>query len=206
MSACGGNTEKQTAMLNLEETASTAMLNLEETASTDIADLTLENAEFAHYLSATTDNTYLTPIEKTNTMYTAKTGKCYVSLTFTITNKDRGGSISFADPFVSVGDWAPKWNVKYKDEDYTVYGFNLNSDNYPFNLSSSCVIDKETGEAKRHDSSNYLLDSGETVTLRTFGIIDVDPESLKDGFELSVQVPNSDGKNETFTYSIPAKE
>ena len=38
-----------------------------------------------------------------------------------------------------------------------------------------------------------------------FGIIHVDPTSLKDAFDLEISVPNSTGEYETFLYTIPAK-
>ena len=53
-------------------------------------------------------------------------------------------------------------------------------------------------------TSNELISAGDTITLRFFGIIKLDPESLNDGFELNVKVPNSKGEKEDFKYIIPA--
>ena len=53
-------------------------------------------------------------------------------------------------------------------------------------------------------SGNKLISAGETVTLRFFGIIKLEPESLNDGFTLNVTVPNSKGEYENFQYQVPA--
>ena len=178
--------------------------NLKETVSTDIVDFTLENCEFAHYVSNVSTN-YVEPTEEPNTMFAAKTGSCFVSMTVTITNKDRGGNINFAGSF---SNWNPaSWNVKYNGETYEMYGFDLNIDNYKsIKLAYAAFIDKETDKIiSKCGSDNTLIDAGETVTIRMFGIIHVDPESLKDAFDLEVSVPNSTGEYETFVYTIPAK-
>ena len=82
--------------------------NLKETVSTDIVDFTLENCEFAHYVSNVSTN-YVEPTEEPNTMFAARTGTCFVSMTVTINNKDRGGNIDFGGSF---GRWDPaSWKV-----------------------------------------------------------------------------------------------
>lgn len=50
-----------------------------------------------------------------------------------------------------------------------------------------------------------LEDSKFTYSIRMFGIIEMEPESLDDGFELEVYVPNSAGEYETFVYEVPAR-
>ena len=182
----------------------TPKTNLKETVSTDIVDFTLENCELAHYVSNVSTN-YVEATEKPNTMFAAKVGTCFVSMTVTITNKDRGGSIDFAGGF---SNWDPaSWEVKYNGQTYDMYGFNLNTDNYDsVNLSFAAFVDKDTNKViSRISSNNTLIDAGETVTIRMFGIIHVDPTSLNDAFDLEVSVPNSAGDYETFVYTIPAK-
>ena len=178
--------------------------NLKETVSTDIVDFTLENCEFAHYVSNVSSN-YVEPTDKPNTMFAARTGTCFVSMTVTITNKDRGGSIDFAGGF---GNWDPaQWKVKYNGETYELYGFNLNTDNYKsINLSFAALVDKTTNKViSKIGTTNELIDAGESVTIRMFGIIHVDPTALTDGFDLEVSVPNSTGEYDTFVYAVPAK-
>ena len=193
--ACGGNNKSVGA-------AQTKSLG--ETVSTDIAEFTLEDSALTYYVSNQSSN-YVEPTETPNTLYAASVGHCYVSLTFTISNKDRGGSISYAGSFA---EWSPNWTVSYNGKEYPVKGFDLNDNagGHSINLSFSAIVDKETGNTiKKHDSNNFLLSAGETVTLRTFGIIDVEPESLNDGFEFTVGVLNSKQEYEYFTYTIPAQ-
>ena len=199
--ACGGGTPETTEATELP-TEPVAKLTLGETASTDLAEFTLENSQFTYYVSNNSSN-YVEPTETPNPMFAASIGHCYVSVTFTITNKDRGGSISFAD---SPG-WIPNWTVSYGGNDYTVKGFDLNNNAGTYmNLAFSALVDKESGKViEKHSSMNCLLSAGETATLRTFGIIDVDPEALTDGFEFTVRVPKSKGEYEYFTYIIPAR-
>ncbi len=56
---------------------------------------------------------------------------------------------------------------------------------------------------EKNDSSNYLLSAGETVSFRTIGILNMEPTSWDDGFDLIIDIPNSSGEYESFTYSIP---
>lgn len=190
--ACGSSSGKNSQKFNLKETV-----------STDIVDFTLENSEFAYYVS-NSSSTYVEPTDKPNSMFASKTGTCYVSMTVTITNKDRGGHIDFGGYFDS---WKPLWNVKYNGETYEMFGFDLNQDNSKtISLQYGAYVDKDTGKTiSKIGSSNILIDAGETVTIRFFSIIHIEPESLKDGFDLEVKVPNSAGERETFTYTIPAK-
>ncbi len=173
------------------------------TASTDLAEFTLENAQFTYYVDGTTkDGNFLAPTDDPDkSFYTASLGHCYVSLTFTLTSKDRGNHISFAGTFA---DWDPNFEVAYSGESYPVRGFDSrdNDGSDYFSLGSSVVIGNEY---EMYFAMSYLLDAGETVTIRTFGVVAFDPENLTDGFELSVDVPNSKGEYETFTYTIPAK-
>ena len=191
--ACGSNFEKNTQKFNLKETV-----------STEIVDFTLENSEFAYYVS-NSSSTYVEPTDKPNSMFASKTGTCYVSMTVTITNKDRGGHIDFGGSF---GTWEPsEWSVKYNGETYEMFGFDLNHDNIKaISLQYGAYVDKDTGKTiSKIGTNNALIDAGETVTIRFFSIIHIEPESLKDGFNLEVKVPNSAGERETFTYTIPAK-
>ncbi len=211
--ACGGGSDTPTSDVDktppatespVEESPAVSKLTLGEVASTDLAEFTLENSQFTYYVSNVSTN-YVEPTEEPNTLFAASIGHCYVSLTFTITNKDRGGSISYAGSF---SEWAPKWTVSYDGTDYPVKGFDLNNNagDNSINLSFSAVVDKESGKTiKKHDSMNYLLSAGETTTLRTFGIIDVEPENLTDEYDFTVGVPNSKGEYEYFTYTIPAR-
>ena len=201
LTACGGKeSEEPKAPDNEPEIIKTA---LKSTVSTDTVDFTLENCQFTYYVS-NNSATYVEPTDKANTFFASKKGTCYVSMTVTITNTDRGGSLSFAGSFNS---WNPaEWNVKYKGETYDMYGFDLNIDKpQSISLTYAALVNKETGKViKKIDSRNKLISVGETVTIRLFGIVPMEPENLTDGFDLEIKVPSSDGYK-PFTYEIPTK-
>ncbi len=85
--------------------------------------------------------------------------------------------------------------------------FDLNSNDggtRGIRLSPAAIINSETGDMiEKNDSSNYLLSAGETVSFRTIGILNMEPTSWDDGFDLIIDIPNSSGEYESFTYSIP---
>ena len=180
--ACGGAAASKETV---------AKLALGETASTDITEFTLEDAEFAYYLHNTVDNDYLkaTDTSDSRNPYVAKVGTCYVSVTFTLTNKDRGGYLDYPGE--------SEWTVSYKDIDYSMGRIDF---------SSSAILDIDTGKLiDNYQMRNYLLDAGRTVTFRAFGVINVDPENLTDAFDFTVSILNSSGEPEYFTYSVPAR-
>lgn len=182
-----------------------AKLAVGETASTDIAQFTLKDAQFAYYLSSVGNGNYLTPTDESNIGYAASTGHCFVSLTFTLTNIDRGGYLSFCDPF-SEDQWKPNFVLKYEGKEYPVNSYTIDDkDGETFSMEYAVEVDKETAAyIKEIGTINCLLRAGSTVTIRAAGVVAVDPENLTDGFELSVDVPNSKGEYETFTYAVPA--
>ena len=201
--ACGENNASGAPETTVATEPPIPTVQIKETVSTDIVDLTLEHSKLTYYVSNVSTN-YVEATEEANSMFAAKVGTCYVSMTVTITNKDRGGSLNFCGGF-SAWD-AADWSVTYNGEEYEMYGFDLNMDNYDdISLSYGAIVDKETGKViDKVGSGNKLISAGETITLRFFGIIKVDPESLNDGFELNVQVPNSKGEKESFKYIVPA--
>ena len=177
--------------------------NLKDTVATDIVEFTLEDSKLTYYVS-NNSATYVEPTETPNTLYAAKKGTCFVSMTVTIKNIDRGGSLSFAGSFNS---WNPcDWSVKYNGETYEMFGFDLNDTNAKkINLSYGALVNKDTGKViKRVGTNNALISAGETFTIRMFGIIKTEPTALTDGFDLEVQVPSSEG-HQNFTYTIPAQ-
>jgi hypothetical protein len=206
--ACGSGSSEENNATTTPETTETpkpeiSTAQIKETVSTDIVDLTLEHSKLTYYVSNSSSN-YVEATEKANSLFAAKVGTCYVSMTVTVTNKDRGGSLNFCGGFSA---WDPAdWSVTYNGEEYEMYGFDLNMDNYDnISLSYGAIVDKETGKViDKVGSGNKLISAGETITLRFFGIIKLDPESLNDGFELNVKVPNSTGEQENFKYIVPA--
>ena len=170
-----------------------------ETVSTNIVDFTLVNSTFTYYASNVSTD-YGAPTDKPNTLFSAKTGTCYVSMTVTIQNKDRAGSLDFC------GKWNPgKWTVNYNGETYPIYGFDLNIAKYP-NVKlnyGGAFVEPDTGKVlSKVGTGNKLISAGEEYTIRFFGIIHADPASLDDSFELTVKVPNSTGEYEDFVYTV----
>lgn len=206
LSACNNSGDEKASNkdTNVDVAQSSATkVALGEVASTDILDVTLENAEFAFYAENTLNDTYLTPTDDTDTIYSASKGNCLVIITFTMTNKDRGGSINFNN-----GDDTFEWELKYGEETFNVKGFdlNINKGSDTLDFAPSSIIDRETGKfIESHSGSNYILSAGETVTLKVLGIINTEPKSLNDGFDLTVDIPDFNGEYESFTYTIPAK-
>lgn len=206
--ACGGGSSGENNTTNTPETTEAPKpeiptAQIKETVSTDIADLTLEHSKLTYYVSNVSTN-YAEATEEANPLYAAKIGTCYVSMTVTITNKDRGGSLDFGGSF-SAWD-AADWTVTYNGVEYDMYGFDFSMDNCDdINLDHGAIVNKETGKViNMLNTGKILIRAGQTTTLRFFGIIKVDPESLNDGFELNVQVPNSKGEKENFKYIVPA--
>lgn len=200
--ACGGNVSSKTTSPETTEETPITKLNLGETAATDLVEFTLESSQFTYYVSGISTN-FCEPVEG-GSVYAASLGHCYVSVTCTLTSKDRGGSISFPN---NMG-WNPGWIVSYQGKEYKLKGYDLNNvdGSRSLSLSDSAIIDKETGKViERYSLSKYLLRAGETVTIRTFGIIDVEPENLTDGYDFTVNVLNSKGEYESFTYTVPAR-
>lgn len=176
-------------------------LKIGETASTNLVDFTLLNAEFTIYTSATSNSGYLSPVEKP-TIYGAGIGKILMIPAFTITNKDRAGSISVCDSFRE--DWPFDWTITYDNNEYPVYGFDLNSNNTRVETDPGCIIDPLTEYCiEKYDCANYLLYAGETVSMRIVTTANFEPKNTDDGFELTVSLPNAYGEIEKFTYVIP---
>lgn len=203
--ACGGNndTTVPTEPKTVPTEPPTVKVNLGETVSTDIAEFTLLDSSFTYYATSLSTN-YVAPVDEPD-YFTASVGHCLVSVTFKITNKDRGGSLSFAG---GAGNWKPNWTVSYNGADYSVKGYSLssNSGNHWIDLAYAALLSADGNETiKRYGLSNYLLYAGDTVTLRTIGVIDIEPENLTDSFDFTVGVINSKGEHELFTYTVPAR-
>lgn len=171
-----------------------------EKVSTNIVDFTLIDSTFTYYVSNASNN-YGEPTDKSNPMFAAKVGTCYVSMTVTIKNNDRSGSLDFCGRY-----WNPgKWTVNYNGETYQMYGFDLSSNKYPsVKLNwGGALVDPATSEViSKVGSSNKLISAGEEYTIRFFGIIHVEPSSLNDSFELNITIPNSASEYESFTYTV----
>lgn len=171
-----------------------------DTVSTDVIDFTLHSAEFSYYTSSMTNN-YAMPVPNNDVFtFTTNTGRTFVCMTFTIKSKDRG-TIDVGGIF---GDWTLNFNALYGGESYEIKGFDLNDKNgsHGINLAYAAFSYDGGKTFKENITANTLLRAGKTVTIRTFGVITVDPKDVKDVFDLKINVLNSDGENEYFIYEI----
>lgn len=171
-----------------------------DTVSTDVIDFTLHSAEFSYYTSSMTNN-YAMPVPNNDVFtFTTNTGRTFVCMTFTIKSKDRG-TIDVGGIF---GDWTLNFNALYGGEPYEIKGFDLNDKNgsHGINLAYAAFSYDGGKTFEKNVTANTLLRAGKTVTIRTFGVITMDPNDVKDGFDLLINVYNSDGGNDYFIYEI----
>lgn len=180
----------------------TSKLALGETVSTDIIDFSLKDAKFCYYASAVRGAGYCTPIEKTDGgIFTASTGKSFVWLNFSIKNKDRGNL-----DFGYSHDWPLNCSITYGGKNYPVNGFDYTDKNGRSNGLSFQFMAYSTDGGKTYKDhgavNNEILDSGESMSFRVLGVVAVDPNNLTDSFDFTIKIPDSSGKNQSFTYSI----
>ena len=152
--------------------------HLGDTVSTDIFEFTLDEATFAYALNNVKGENFFAPKEYDATNdkgnpYVADTGKTLIAITYTITNTGRTTTQFYKGGF---------FTAKYDGKTYPAIGV--------LTLNAS---DK---------SDNVLVEAGTTETNRAYAEIGVDVENLTDGFTITVQIPNSSGKTEKFTYTI----
>jgi len=175
----------------------TIKYSLGDTVSTDIMEFTLDNAEFSFYASSVNDETYATPVEKTSGIFQTNKGHTFVCMKFQIKNTDRGG-INIGD----VGENHFNPYIVYKGEKHDIKGFDLNfEDGVAFTFRWS-LCGSSYNNMKKFESSNILMDSEEKLAIQTLGQINTEPNALTDGFEFVIELENSAGEIETFTYVI----
>lgn len=199
--ACGRNENSvQTTTVPVTEVPTEPpiqKLNLGETASTKIVDLTIDKAELS-VAASPLSTTYMEPTNDTSSMYTATLGHSYVVMTYTVTFKDRGGSYSF--------EGLPGY-VTYNGKEFPLKGYHVTRpDGYSLNMGTAAIVDRATGEVlEKNDTLNYLFHPGESVTFRTFEIIETEPVNWGDAFDLTVKLRDVGDKTVEFTYTVPAK-
>lgn len=110
-----------------------------------------------------------------NNPYVAETGKTLVAVKYTVTNNGRTSEELYKGGF---------FTVKYDGKAYPAVPIGV------LHLHASNKAD------------SVLVGAGDTETHRAYAEIGVDVEDLSDGFTITVQIPNSDGKTEKFTYTI----
>ncbi len=191
-----------------EPTMPVVQLSLGQKASTDLVDFKLIGCTFAHYAESSTDghpnSPYMTATNEDH-FYAAGMGRCFVLMSFVLKNKNRT-SLKMAGSLNP--DWKLDMKIDYKGNEYTVNSWGLNNKNngeYPFTAKAFSFFDHEWRFVETVNSEGYILDAGQTYYMRAIGIVKMDPTSLKDGFELTINLPNADGGYDYFTFVIPSK-
>lgn len=181
------------------ENADSSVFSVGDSVETDILKLTLENAQLAIKLNATSYGTY-SQIQSGNTTisekyftaeeynpstdagkaYVAPKGHTYIAIECKVENLDRA-SVDLGERFLKVS--------------YSKHEFKNLDLNYGCNSVNGYAWEK-------YDASNILLLAGETEYFRAYVDIPVDVESLEDEFDLTFYIPNSKGKTEGFRYHV----
>lgn len=154
--------------------------HLGDTVSTDIFEFTLDEAAFAYALNNLKGDNYFAPKEYNaatdkNNPYVAETGETLVAVKYTVKNNGRTSEELYKGGF---------FTVKYDGKAYPPVPIGV------LTLHASNKAD------------SVLVGAGDTETHRAYAEIGVDVKDLSDGFTITVQIPNSDGKTEKFTYTI----
>lgn len=179
-------------------------MHLSETASTDIVDFSIDDAKFTTYASATLDSTYLAPTNE-KTVYAAPAGKSIVVLSFTVKNKNKAAYINMAGgPFDTSADCIAlslNWKIKYNGELYDIRGIKTKDPANKVDMCSSVIIDRDTQKTINEiDTINDVLPCGEVKSYRIAGIVDFEPDSSADNFEIQASIPASKGRYNKLTY------
>lgn len=202
LAACGGSSaaeEKETPTAAgeppaVEETAEISTYTVGETAETDILALTLDWAQLSIALENTWGDDYFTPkeydaAEDANNPYVAAKGHTLVSIIYTVSNLDRA-SVDFD------GSFNPTFiTVEYQgaSASETKYGAEGIANEYGLN------------EWSQYNSSNVLLQAGETCTYKCYCDIAVDAADLTDSFRITFSMPNSDGTTTDAVFTVDSE-
>lgn len=183
-----------------EEVKASLTKNMGESVSTDILELTMVSAEFCTGASSA-HSTWADPHQPSVGYFKVGKGKSLVALTFKVKNLDRD-TINIAGGTGT--HWFLNWRLIYQDDYYGIQSFALNT---TFNGGASISL----GEAaisydgisfSKYASSNMLLGTGKTVYIRVIGVVLMEPENISDGFDLVVNLINSNGDNENFFINV----
>ncbi len=177
---------------------------LGETVSTDIFEFTLNAAEFTVAINNITDEAYFTPKEydpnsDDNNPFVAPVGHTYVAFSYTVENLNRASSEFHDGSFASV-----KYDgKKYGKMDEGAY-FQYDNEQY---LDTDGKLKTRKGGAWYSDpGNNLLLSTGEKETRRAFIDVETEIKDLTEDVEITVKIPNSEGKEEAFTFLITAAD
>lgn len=208
MVSCSSNRDKiddsSNSALETNETASEEerrYYKLGDTVSTDLFEFTLDEAKLAIALNNSIDENFFTPKEydaqdDKNNIFVAPKGHTYAAVTYTITNLDRASTNSNGNGFGIFVEYDGQTYLGIENGAYFLY-----QDDCFMDVNGKMQIES-SGKWYRKRSSNYILDPGEKRGLRAYIDIGVNVANLNDGFKLIVQLPNSSGEKQEFTYML----
>ena len=172
-----------------QEEAAT-VVELGETISTDILEITVDSAELAFFASSVNDNTYATPVESTNGIFTTNKGHVFVCLKFGV--KNNFGGIPFEFYYLTDEVELPLMQFDLNNPD----GSGL------MNFAFAVIGTDKDSKLTKAGSSNKLVEANEYLYVQTLGIVNTEPQNLTDSFQLKIYLPNSSGEKEVFIYNV----
>ncbi|MBQ6655183.1 MAG: hypothetical protein IJM79_06650 [Erysipelotrichaceae bacterium] len=178
------------------------IFNPGEVVSSDIVDFKLNDAQLTYYANAHFDpKVFGLPADNETEAFVAEEGHIFVVMSFAFRNNGRAS--------IRVGNDAEStynlhFTVNYDGKKYRVNGHESNP---ATGLSMEwSVISRIKGIDQRIciSESSVSVESEEVLYVRMIGVASFEPGKLTDSFELTVNVINSQGGYEEFTYNIPS--
>ena len=186
---------------------------LGETVSTDIFEFTLDEADLAIALNNERNTSFFLPKEydsnlDANNSYVAPVGHTLVAFTYTVNNINRSSS----EFHKGYGSFA---KATYNGKEYgaSSEGGGKGFEEGAYYLYENKIVMNEYKKMEtyksntwyRFPSNNFFLSAGNKETRRAFFDIATNVDSLNDEFYITIEVPNSKGEVESFTYIIPER-
>lgn len=170
--------------------------SLGDTVKTDIVSFKLVTGKFTYALVNTNGDEFATPKEynaeqDNKNPYVAAKGHTLASFTFYLENLDRS-SIDIGGSFNSKFG-----SIKYGKDSYG----DTNDSKVVFKASS-----EDNLNWKSYSSGNILLQAGEKGYYRAYIDIPTDVENLDDTMELTIYLPTSKDKTESFTFVVSKED
>ncbi len=174
-----------------------------DVVSSDIIDFKLYGALFTHYADARFDaKVFALPTDREEDAFTADEGHILVIMSFAIKNNGRD-SIRIGND--SESTYNLQFKINYGGKEYRVNG---RESNVATGLSMKWSVINKKDEVRRIciSDSSVLVDPDEVLYVRMIGIVSFEPRRTSDSFELVINVANSSGDYDKFTYTIPSSE
>ena len=178
---------------NVDETNSETIYKLGDTVSTDIAEFTLERAEFAIVLSnlgsTLGEPKEYDPKKDSKNPYIAATGHTYVLTEFKLKNIDSreldiSKGSSFRNDLMTVD-----YNNKSYNQSLSVLGDLIKTE------EGSTIVPSTL-------TSHSSLKPGSDRNIRGYLDVETVVKNLDDSFYITISLPNSSGQNESFKFKL----